>query len=690
MKIRKLMIACLMVAFASVASAAPITWSDPIPNALPDTAGDLVEAVNMGGVAVTAGGINFADGYQSATDSMYANFVTAFPDCWDNGWGSAANDTGDAGLNELLKGHRWRTGETTTTLTLSNLTVGIPYQIQLYFTDDRGCCNTRPYYYSDGLGNDTEVFTRGSDVSFIATFVADAATQDIQCNGQNGQTDPGLCAYVLRDLSGMAFDPAPRDGQDEVPVDVTLEWNTMLVEDPADPNLKIVNPDLVRHEVYLSNGDPADPNVTSLGSVAAGDPVAAAASYGPLSLDRGNTYYWRVDEVVVDANSNEVTVEGALWSFETVPSIPMITADPANQMVNPDTTVSVDFAVEATNPFYPNGSLASETDGLAYQWQFDGGSGFADLTGETASILTVTTTLGDGNEGSYRCQVSITNDGDGNTAGVALSGAATLVYKKLIAEYKFDDHTDGLVAVDTSGFGNDAGIAGATYVEDAEMGWVLSFDGDGDVVSTTQPFLDHFNTQVVSEVTCSFWVYGGETVGTTGNVIAFWSTTPDATNRFFSAELPWTDGNIYYNFGRDCCSYRIAVNIGTGENAKGKWNHYLFTRNAETGDAAVYLNGKLQGDGNVTHPFEELDSFTIGGNSGSSYDGKFKNFRLYNYEFSAEDAAQAYFDETGTPVCVENPEFDLDGDCVVELGDFAIFASEWMECNLYPASACDE
>ena len=39
-------------------------------------------------------------------------------------------------------------------------------------------------------------------------------------------------------------------------------------------------------------------------------------------------------------------------------------------------------------------------------------------------------------------------------------------------------------------------------------------------------------------------------------------------------------------------------------------------------------------------------------------------------------------------VCIEDPELDLDGNCRVDLGDFAKFAVSWMECGFNVPSAC--
>jgi len=40
------------------------------------------------------------------------------------------------------------------------------------------------------------------------------------------------------------------------------------------------------------------------------------------------------------------------------------------------------------------------------------------------------------------------------------------------------------------------------------------------------------------------------------------------------------------------------------------------------------------------------------------------------------------------PVCVNPPSMDTNGDCKIDFIDFAEFASQWMDCNLDPQSAC--
>ena len=99
------------------------------------------------------------------------------------------------------------------------------------------------YHYDDGLGNTSAVFTREDDVSLIGSFIADAETQIILIVPEDGSTDPGLSAYVLRELVGPAWGEYPTNGADGVPLDATLNWNMGMIHDPVDPNALIVNPD---------------------------------------------------------------------------------------------------------------------------------------------------------------------------------------------------------------------------------------------------------------------------------------------------------------------------------------------------------------------------------------------------------------------------------------------------------------
>ncbi|MHC4631966.1 MAG: LamG domain-containing protein [Planctomycetota bacterium] len=92
-----------------------------------------------------------------------------------------------------------------------------------------------------------------------------------------------------------ASEPSPNSGAIDVDLDATLSWRA--------------GREAAQHDVYLGTDEQAvaDGNV----------PVTTVTetSYGPLSLDLGQTYYWKVNEV----NMAEIptTLEGDIWNFAT-------------------------------------------------------------------------------------------------------------------------------------------------------------------------------------------------------------------------------------------------------------------------------------------------------------------------------------------------------------------------------------
>ena len=92
-----------------------------------------------------------------------------------------------------------------------------------------------------------------------------------------------------------AREPSPDSGATDVDVDVTLGFRA--------------GREAVTHDVYLSTDEQAviDGTVPVIN--------VTEVSHGPLSLDLGKTYYWRVDEV--NEAETPATWQGDLWDFRT-------------------------------------------------------------------------------------------------------------------------------------------------------------------------------------------------------------------------------------------------------------------------------------------------------------------------------------------------------------------------------------
>ncbi|MHC4497198.1 MAG: hypothetical protein ACYSYM_15395, partial [Planctomycetota bacterium] len=97
--------------------------------------------------------------------------------------------------------------------------------------------------------------------------------------------------------SPSAYAPSPSDGAQFVDIELTLTW------EPG-------------HDAKLHNivfGDSFD----DVNNAPAGSSVTTT-SFNPGTLDKGKPYSWRVDEF-----NPPMTVKGDVWSFTTVPDIPI-------------------------------------------------------------------------------------------------------------------------------------------------------------------------------------------------------------------------------------------------------------------------------------------------------------------------------------------------------------------------------
>jgi len=105
----------------------------------------------------------------------------------------------------------------------------------------------------------------------------------------------GLSEVRFFHIPVFAREPAPASGATDADVDGVLSWRA--------------GREAASHNVYFSDSNQAVIDGTA--------PVTTVsqASYGPLTLDLGQTYYWRVDEV--NEAETPTTWQGELWDFTT-------------------------------------------------------------------------------------------------------------------------------------------------------------------------------------------------------------------------------------------------------------------------------------------------------------------------------------------------------------------------------------
>jgi len=100
----------------------------------------------------------------------------------------------------------------------------------------------------------------------------------------------------------VAREPNPASGTTDVPLGT--------IDQPIDVTLSFrAGREAAKHNVYLSDSSQAVIDGTAAVT------TVSQARYGPLSLDLGKAYYWRVDEV--NEAETPATWQGELWNFTT-------------------------------------------------------------------------------------------------------------------------------------------------------------------------------------------------------------------------------------------------------------------------------------------------------------------------------------------------------------------------------------
>ena len=203
-------------------TAAPITWgaatdisgSNDANNHDVSTTGTFVEAFNLGAdnatTVMTANGVTFTGSGTVLDQSSTAN---AF-----NG------STGDSAYDTLLRNIDFGNGGDLVTRAVGNsqLTVGQPYQLQIWFVDTR---NARSMRYGDGESPENTVDL--DDQFVIGTFVADGTSQTFTLDAI-GFGNAHINGYQLRELPNTPLPPNPPSNLVAIAGDteVTLDWDT--------------------------------------------------------------------------------------------------------------------------------------------------------------------------------------------------------------------------------------------------------------------------------------------------------------------------------------------------------------------------------------------------------------------------------------------------------------------------------
>ena len=138
-------------------------------------------------------------------------------------------------------------------------------------------------------------------------------------------------------------------------------------------------------------------------------------------------------------------------------------------------------------------------------------------------------------------------------------------------------------------------------------------------------------------VTFEFWNYVAQAETQQSNVFA---ASVDRMN----SHSPWSDNNVYFDYGAGCCSYRISTSYSSYYD---DWTYVTYTSEATTSvnKMEIFFNGISATSNNNGGEVSGISSFRIGSNSagsGSYHPGSLDEFRMSSVVRSADWINMSY------------------------------------------------
>ncbi len=162
----------------------------------------------------------------------------------------------------------------------------------------------------------------------------------------------------------------------------------------------------------------------------------------------------------------------------------------------------------------------------------------------------------------------------------------------------------------------------------AQADHALTFNGAGNIPLDISPF-----TSVSDEISLAFWTRG-DSDALPANTYIFEAVNGNNT-RVLGSHLPWSNGQIYWDCGNDGAGYDRINLPADALDYGGQWNHWVFTKNATTGQMKIYLNGTLWHSGSAKNKtMEGVTAMRIGSSASGAtgYLGAIDNVQIWNAE----------------------------------------------------------
>lgn len=95
--------------------------------------------------------------------------------------------------------------------------------------------------------------------------------------------------------------------------------------------------------------------------------------------------------------------------------------------------------------------------------------------------------------------------------------------------------------------------------------------------------------QLNTNITVAFWMFGDPALQPQDGTI--FEAINSTNNRVINVHAPWSNGRVYWDCGNDAGAYDRIDKLASESQYEGKWNHWVFTKDANSGVMRMFVNG---------------------------------------------------------------------------------------------------
>lgn len=171
--------------------------------------------------------------------------------------------------------------------------------------------------------------------------------------------------------------------------------------------------------------------------------------------------------------------------------------------------------------------------------------------------------------------------------------------------------------------------------------------------------------QFDSVITISFWAKGSDILPKNTSIMEAVNSNGD---RVLNIHMPWSNSSVYWDAGRSGNNNDRINKAANDDDFKGKWNHWAFTKNTNTGNMMIYLNGQLWASGTgKTASMSDIAKIKIGENfAGNQWYGYLDQFRVWSRELSQQEISALMNSRTLSGGLSQDLSFDISFDNVAK------------------------